>query len=223
MPLVLPEIPESECTPVVRQLLDLIRLQHERIQRLEDEIIRLKGLKTRPQIAPSALETPPRPPPPPDAKRPGSAKRPKTARLTITEEVILELPEVPPGAIFKGYEDFVVQDLVLRPRVTRYRRQRWLTPDGRSLVAPLPADVLPGRHFGPDLICFILHRYHHQHVTQPLLLEQLHQLGIDIAAGQLSRILTEKIEAFAQEKTELLPTALAVSTYVQVGFDRGLM
>ena len=165
---------------------------------------------------PRALETPPRPPPPPDAKRPGSAKRPKTARLTITEEVILELPEVPPGAIFKGYEDFVVQDLVLRPRVTRYRRQRWLTPDGRSLVAPLPADVLPGRHFGPDLICFILHRYHHQHVTQPLLLEQLHQLGIDISAGQLSRILTEKIEAFAQEKTELLPTALAVSTYVQV-------
>jgi hypothetical protein len=216
MPIVLPEIPEAESTPLVRMLLDIIRLQQERIQHLEDEITRLKGLKTRPQIAPSALEAPPRPPPPPDAKRPGSAKRPKTARLIITEEVILELPDLPPGAIFKGYEDFVVQDLVLRPRVTRYRRQRWLTPDGRSLVAPLPADVLPGSHFGPDLICFILHQYHHQHVTQPLLLEQLHQLGIDISAGQLSRILTEKIEAFGREKAELLPTALAVSTYVQV-------
>jgi hypothetical protein len=216
MPIVLPEIPEAEFTPLVRLLLDIIRLQQERIQQLEDEIARLKGLKTRPQIAPSALETPPRPPPQPDAKRPGSAKRPKTARLTITEEVILELPEIPPGAIFKGYEDFVVQDLVLRPRVTRYRRRRWLTPDGRTLIAPLPADVLPGRHFGPDLICFILHQYHHQHVTQPLLLEQLHQLGIDISAGQLSRILTEEVAAFGQEKAELLPTALAVSAYVQV-------
>ena len=46
--------------------------------------------------------------------------------------------------------------------------------------------------------------------------EQLHQLGIDISAGELSRILTEGKEAFHQEKAELLPTALAVSAYVQV-------
>jgi Transposase IS66 family len=216
MPIVLPEIPESECTPLVGQLLAIIRLQHERIQHLEDEITRLKGLKTRPQIAPSALEMPPRPPLPSDAKRPGSAKRPKTAQLTITHEVVIPLLDPPDGAIFKGYEDFVVQELVLRPQVIRYRRERWQTADGQNRVAPLPADVLPGSHYGPELICFILHQYHHQHVTQPLLLEQLHQLGFDISAGQLSRILTEKIEVFGQEKAELLPTALAVSTYVQV-------
>jgi len=126
------------------------------------------------------------------------------------------LPDVPPEATFKGYEDFVVQDLVLQPRVVRYRRERWLTPDGQGLVAPLPADVLPGSHYGPDLICFILHQYHHQHVTQPLLLEQLHQLGIDISAGELSHILTEGKDAFHQEKAELLPAALAASVYVQV-------
>ncbi len=136
--------------------------------------------------------------------------------MTITEEIVVRLPDIPPEAVFKGYEDFVVQDLILKPRVILYRRERWLTPDGRSLVAPFPADVLPGSHFGPDLICFILHQYHHQHVTQPLLLEQLHQLGIDISAGELSRILTEGKEAFHQEKAELLPTALAVSAYVQV-------
>jgi len=126
------------------------------------------------------------------------------------------LPAVPPEAIFKGYEDFVVQDLVLQPRVVRYRRERWLTREGQDLVAPLPADVVPGSHYGPDLICFILHQYHHQHVTQPLLLEQLRQLGIDISAGELSRILTEGKDAFHQEKAELLPAALAVSAYVQV-------
>jgi hypothetical protein len=216
MPILLPEIPEAECTPLVRLLLDIIHRQQERIQQLEDEILRLKGLTTRPQIAPSTLETPPRPPPPPDAKRPGSAKRPKTAQLIITHEVIVELPEVPTDAVFKGYEDYVVQDLVLESRVIRYRRQRWLTSEGRNLVAPLPADVIPGCHFGPDLICFILHQYHHQHVTQPLLLEQLHQLGIDISAGQLSRLLTEKIDGFTLEKAELLPAGLAVSAYVQV-------
>jgi Transposase IS66 family len=223
MRILLPDIPEAERTPLVRQLLDIIALQQERIQQLEarvhqleDEIARLKGLKTRPRIAPSALETPHRRPRDPKAKRPGSAKRSKTAQLAITEETVLRLPDVPEGAVFKGYEDFVVQDLILKPRVIRYRREHWLTPEGRNLVAPLPADVLPGSHYGPDLICFILHQYHHQHVTQPLLLEQLHQLGIDISAGELSRILTEGKEAFHQEKAELLPAALAVSAYVQV-------
>jgi hypothetical protein len=223
MRLLIPDIPEAEHTPLVLQLLEIIRLQQERILQLEervhqldDEIARLKGLKPRPRIAPSVLETPPRPPRDPEAKRPGSDKRSKTAQLTITEETVIPLPHVPDGAVFKGYEDFVVQDLILKPRVILYRRERWLTPDGRSLVAPLPADLVPGGHYGPDLICFILHQYHHQHVTQPLLLEQLRQLGIDISAGELNRILTEGKEAFHREKDELLPAALAVSTYVQV-------
>src|SRR5262249_11660486 len=92
----------------------------------------------------------------------------------------------------------------------------WMTADGQNLVAPLPPEVISGSHFGPTLISFILHQYHHQHVTQPLLLEQLLQLGIDISAGELNRIVTEGKEAFHQEKAELLPAALAVSTYVQV-------
>jgi Transposase IS66 family len=212
----LPDIPESECTPLVRQLLDLIGPLQNRIQELEDEILRLKGLKTRPTIAPSPLETPPRPPRDPGQKRPGSAKRLKTAQLTITDMVVVPLADPPPGSIFKGYEDFVVQDLIIRPQVLLYRRERWRTPDGRNRVAELPADVRPDSHFGPTLISFILHQYHHQHVTQPLLWEQLDQLGIDISTGQLSRILTEEKDTFHREKADLLPAGLEVSTYVQV-------
>ena len=224
MRLLLPDIPDAECTPLVRQILDIIYLQQERIQQLEeraqqleDEIARLKGLKTRPRIAPSTTGRAARPPRDPEAERPGSDQ-------TLQDRPIdhhyrgdrRPLSDLPPAVSLKGDEDFVVQDLVLKPRVIRYRREHWLTPDGQSMVAPLPADVLPGSHFGPNLICFILHQYHHQHVTQPLLLEQLQQLGIDISAGELSRILTEGKDAFHQEKAELLPTALAVSAYVQV-------
>src|SRR6185437_17013557 len=130
MPILLPDIPEPERTPLVEQLLDIIALQQERIQQLEeriqqlqDEIARLKGLKARPRIAPSTLETPPRPPRDPNAKRPGSAQRSKTAQLTITEDVVVPLDDCPDEAVFKGYEDFVVQDLILKPRVIRYRRE----------------------------------------------------------------------------------------------------
>src|SRR4051794_2473263 len=129
MSLPLPEVSEAENTPLVRQLLEIVGTQQDRIEQLEDEILRLKGLKTRPTIAPSPLETPRRLPPAPGQKRPGSAKRPKTAQLVVTQEVKVPLVGRPDGSIFKGYEDFVVQDLEIRPQVICYRRERWQSPD----------------------------------------------------------------------------------------------
>ena len=63
---------------------------------------------------------------------------------------------VPRGSQFKGYEPYQVQDLVLTARVVRYRRERWLTPDGETIVAPLPGGIRG--HFGPELRRFVLSR-----------------------------------------------------------------
>ena len=72
------------------------------------------------------------------------------------------------------------------------------------MLAPLPDSVPPGSHFGADLIAYILYQYHQCNVTQPLLLEQLLELGIDISAGQINRLLTENNDDFHQEKAEVL-------------------
>src|ERR1043166_7463576 len=73
----LPDIPEPERTPLVLLLLDIIHQQQQRIAQLEDEIALLKGLKPRPKIQPSILETPPAPPTTPPQKRPGPEKPPR--------------------------------------------------------------------------------------------------------------------------------------------------
>jgi hypothetical protein len=217
----LPDIPADERTPAVesllafiRPMLDRLRQLEETIQQLRDEIAVLKGLKPKLQIRPSPLEQPARPPRADGDKRPGSHKRAKTVALTIHEEIVLQPPDLPAGAVFKGYEPFVVQELTIAAKNTRYLRARYTLPDGGSVLAPLPAEVPAGRHFGPDLITFILDQAYHARVTQPVLLEQLHDFGIDISAGQLSRLLTEGHDGFHQEKADVLTTGLAVAEYI---------
>src|SRR3984893_1877610 len=216
----LPVIPEHERTPLVEALLAIIDAQQQRLQQLEetvqqlrDEIALLKGQKPRPTIAPSRLEAPlPQPPRAAGDKRPGSAKRSKNASFLTPVEVTIPYPNPPPGAVRHGYEDYFVQELVLHGKVTRYRRERLRTPDGQTWLAPLPDDVPPGSHFGPILTAYILDQHHQCHVTQPLLLEQLRELGIDISAGQLSRLLTDHNDGFHQEKAELLSAGLQTAS-----------
>jgi len=220
----LPEIPPEQRTPLVEVLLGVIYAQQDRIVKLEetvqqlgDEIAILKGQKPRPKIAPSQLEQPaPQLRPADSQKRPGSEKKPKNAQLTITHERRIEFPNPPAGSVSKGYEEYIVQELVLRPEVTRYLRERIVTLDGQSLLAPLPADVLPGQHFGPDLVSYILYQYHHNHVTQPLLQEELAQRGLVISTGQINHLLTEDLRIFHEEKAELLTAGLATASYIQV-------
>jgi hypothetical protein len=148
-----------------------------------------------------------------DGKRPGSAKRSKTPCLIIHDDRPLLLEGLPDGTKFLGYQDFTVQDLRVEPHNTRYRRGRYQLPDGTILTAPLPKDVTS--HFGATIRQYALYQHFHNHVTQPLLHEELCELGVDISAGQVNRLLTEGHEAFHQEKDNLLPAAREVSTYLQ--------
>jgi Transposase IS66 family len=214
MKMELPEVPAQDRSPLVESLLGIIRVQQDRIQQLEetvqllrDEIAILKGQKPRPDIKPSLLESrQPKTARPEGSKRPGSAKRPKTAELHIHHEVPLHPVGLPIGSTFRGYEPYVVQELIIKNENTRYLRARYDFP-----VAVLPVE---GGHFGANLITYILDQYHQAQVTEPLLLEQLWEYGIDISAGQLHRILTENKELFHQEKGEILAAGLTESSYI---------
>jgi len=108
-----------------------------------------------------------------------------------------------------------VQGLRIRLHNTRYRRARYDTPQGDTLLGELPVAVR-GSHFDPELSSSILLQYYQQHVPHPLILKHLWDFGVQISAGQLNRLLTERQEAFPAEKAEILRVGLAVSAYIHV-------
>ena len=64
-----------------------------------------------------------------------------------------------------SYEPFLAQDLVISATATCYQRERWVTPDGRTILAPLPEGI--DGHFGPELRRFVLMQYHQSQSTLP--------------------------------------------------------
>lgn len=228
----IPAIPEAERTPIVRVLMGLIESLAERVQKqeeeidhLKDEIRVLKGEKKRPRFKPSRMEQQTEEADQEDEQgqegeeskgRPGSQKRAKTAQLTIHEDKKIAPSEpIPEGSIFKGYRDVVVQDLLIQAHNVRYRLARWLTPQGEYLTGQLPP-YLAAHRFGCTLRSYVLYQHHHCQVTQPLLLEQLREWGIDISAGTIEALLSADQDVFHEEKGAVLKVGLAQAAYVTV-------
>src|ERR1035441_400698 len=113
-----------------------LRVEH---QAVKDELARLKLLPPRPPIKPSGMDksTQAKGPEAGDEKGGRSSRRrgSQLDRLKIGAIIVVKA-DPPTGSRNKGFEDVVVQDLSLTPQVTRYRRGRWETPDGKTILAP---------------------------------------------------------------------------------------
>ena len=219
----IPTIPEAERSPLVTQLLEIIKQQAviiqqqgEEIRQIKDEIARLKKQNTKPKIRPSKMDDGSEDEAedsPNKGKRPGSKKKSKDLKIHDKKQIAPD--EIPEGSKFKGFLEFTVQDIKIESHNTCFLLERWQTPTGEYVVGKLP-DWVQGKHFAPTLVSYILNQYYHALVTQPLLLQQLRDWDIDISAGQLSRILTEGKEQFHREKDAILDAGLEVSSYVNV-------
>jgi hypothetical protein len=201
----------EELRRLVADLLGEVARLREENAALREEIARLKGHKGRPKIKPSGMERATLERAPRARSKP--SKRHTTAKRVVHEERVLAIG-APPGSRFKGYEDFVVQDLRLEARVIRYRRQRWLTPDGRTLVAPLPAGVQG--HVGPELRRFVLLQHHQGQVTAERITAFLAGLGVAISKRHVVRLLTARSAALIAEAKAVLRAGLATARWITV-------
>ncbi len=200
----------EKLTALVVQLSEEVaRLKNENAE-LREEIARLKGLKGRPKLKPSGMEKATESPAARSARRKGR-RGAKRTKLAIHETRIVKPDSLPEGARFKGYEDFIVQDIVIKPRTVLFRRERWLLPSGETVVAALPKGV--SSHFGSELKRFILSQYHQGQITIPRLVTLLNDRGIDISKRQTVRLLSGKQDAFLAEAREVLRAGLASASW----------
>ena len=220
----------SELIGVVRELIGEVRrlrAENEKLsgalaklkvehQGVKDELARLKHLPPRPPQKPSGMDkaTDARGPEACGDKGGRSTRRrgSQLDKLTIDATVLVHTP-APAGSRHKGYEDIVVQDLSLTPKVTRYRRERWETPDGKTITAELDPGIVGG--YGPNLHRLVLALHFAGQMTCERILALLNGIGVVISKRQVVRLLTARLETFRAEDEAVLKAGLS-GAYVTV-------
>jgi hypothetical protein len=209
-PFTLSDLSRPELEVLVVELFGEVADLKHMLSEQREEIARLKGLKGRPMIKPSGMDKGTEPAKPATKETP--RRRGKVTPRVKIEDRVIKAAAVPQGSRFKGHEPFLVQDLVISTSAICYQRERWVTPDGRTILAPLPEGI--DGHFGPELRRFVLMQYHQGQSTLPRLTALLQSLGVSISKRQVQRLLTDNQEEFVGEAQDVLRAGLETSPYV---------
>ena len=195
----LERLTSSELIGVVRELIGEVRrlqTENEKLngalaklkvehQAVKDEVARLKGLPPRPPHKPSGMDKGTSVEgPAAGGEKGGRSPRRRGShldKLEIDETVVVEAA-APAGSRHKGYHDIVVQDLNLRPKVTRCRRERRETPEGKTIVAELDAGTIGG--YGPNLHRLVLARLN----TRPFWLATVGSMSSERSVRSRARV-----------------------------------
>jgi hypothetical protein len=190
-----------------------LREKDEENQRLRDEINRLKGEQGKPKIKANKPSTDL------SSQKERRESKPRNMRskqdqIPIDREVVLlvDRESLPADAIFKGYEDVVVQDLVIQTDNVQFRKEKYYSPSQkRTYLAPLPA----GYHgqFGPGVKAWVLDLYFSGRMSEPKILEVLHTAGMQMSAGLLSDMLIHDQDLFHAESAAVVQAGLSSSAW----------
>jgi hypothetical protein len=129
------------------------------------------------------------------------------------EEVVKVARErLPADAMFKGYEEVVVQDILLRADNLRFRKEKYYSSSRRkTYLAALPAGY--EGQFGPGIKALVPTLYFGGQMSEPKIIEFLGYAGIQISTGQISKLLTKGQAEFHAESEAVYEAGLRSSPY----------
>jgi hypothetical protein len=202
---------------VEKQAADLRDAQIEN-QRLRDEVNRLKGEQGKPRIKRNTPKLPvTNHSSEKERHKPRQRhKRSKKAAIQINREQVVEVdPSVlPQDAEFKGHEDVVVQDIMLRTDNIVFHKQKYYAASTRrTYLAQLPRGY--EGQFGPGIKALTLAFYFGMGSSEPKILEFYENVGVQISEGELSNLLIKDQDGFHAEKDAVYEAGLQSSPWQQ--------
>ena len=219
----LTQIEDEKMRQLVGSLLNIIedlsanvrRLQEDN-QRLRDENNKLKGEQGKPDIKSkkSAHDHSSEK----ERRQPRKhQKKSKRAEIKIDREEIVAVDRaiLPPDAEFKGYDEVVVQEIVLHTDNILFLKEKFYSAsEGKTYLAQLPTGYVGT--FGPNLRAQVLILYYVCQMTEPKIHTWLAQIGIDISEGTISNILIKGHEMFHEEEADSYQASLKGSPWQNI-------
>jgi len=216
-------IQDENARELIRRLLNLIeqlsadlRESQAENQRLRDENNRLKGEDGKPKIKANKSK-------PVESEHSSEKERHKprqrhksskkaTIEINREQEVEIDRATLPADAEFKGYEDVVVQDILLKTNNVCFHKQKYYAPSTHlTYLARLPRGY--EGQFGPGVKALTLALYFGMQTSEPKILEFFGNVGIQISKGELSNLLIKEQETFHAEKDAVYEAGLSSSPW----------
>lgn len=216
-------IQDENARELIRRLLNLIeqlsadlREAQAEIQRLRDENNRLKGEQGKPKVkANTPKAQPTNHSSEKERHKPRQRhKRAKKAEIKIDREQVVEMDpaELPADAEFKGYEDVVVQDILLKTDNVRFRKEKYYAAStGKTYLAELPRGY--EGQYGPGVRALVTTLYWGGGMSEPKILEFLGNVDIQISDGGVSNLLIKGQDEFHAEKDAVYEAGLGSSPW----------
>jgi regulator of replication initiation timing len=144
-------------------------------------------------------------------------RSPKVPEISIDREELcpVDVTQLPPDAEFKGYEEKVVQDLLITTDNVRFQREAYYSPSRKkTYLGPLPLGYEGG--YGPHIKTQIVSMKYVNNMSIPKIEEFYGNVGILISRSYISERLTKHLEVFHQEKAQMYQTSLEQSPYQHI-------
>ena len=218
------EIEDPKLKSLFSQLLAVIEFQAKVIRdlqsenrRLRDENNRLKGNPGRPhfrkQTSTNISSEKERGHSQKNMAHPSkAAKKKEETTIHRTEVCKVDQAQLPADAVFKGYEYSVVKDILIIPNNVEFKKEVYYSPSLRkTFIADVPKGY-EGR-FGPHVKSLVLDLHYTANTTESSIHWFFKNHNIAISVSSIARMLTEKQNAFHDEKKEIVKAGLKSTSY----------